>query len=248
MTNLLDPICTINSVTSYPAPWELRGKGYILLYKFPKDFVMEAGLIPAFLRDSFTGDLGAVMVVDYSASNAGPYSELLFIPGKFRFGGKKLNCITKIYVSTWESVVNGWANWAIPKERADFRFTSRENERRETIIVLKNNEPVIDFSLKHSRFSFPIHTALIPFPLVQENDSRLYYTNFTGKGTAQLAQIEEVKVNSELFPDIHPYRPLMSMRIDHFEVTFSPARVTGFSNIPVPVMNELPVTSVLACN
>ena len=34
-------------------------------------------------------------LVDYAESNAGPYGELLFIPGKFRFGGKKLDTISK---------------------------------------------------------------------------------------------------------------------------------------------------------
>ena len=218
---------TISGVRRYPAPWDLTGRGYILLYKFPRDFVTEMGRIPAFLRGSFAGGLGAVMIVDYAASNAGPYGELLFIPSRFHFGGKKLDCITKIYVSAKESVVNGWENWAIPKELADFSFTAAEDKGEGKVVVTKGSEPVMDVTLKHGGISFPIHTRFLPFPLVQEKDGELYYTSFTGKGMAQFAHIEDMRVNPELFPDIGPYHPLVSMRIDHFVVTFPPARVTG---------------------
>lgn len=227
MMNHLEPDPAIDGERSYPAPWDLTGKGYILLYKFPKGFATEVGHIPAFLRGSFAGGLGAVMIVDYAASNAGPYGELLFMPGKFHFGGRKLDCITKIYVSTRESVVNGWENWAIPKEQADFTFAAQENERTETVVVTRDGEPVLDVTLRSGGISFPIHTRLLPFPLVQEKDGELYYTRFTGKGTAQFAHIEDMRVNPELFPDIHPYQPLMSMRIDDFAVTFPPAQVAS---------------------
>ena len=76
-----------NKVKAYPAPWNLHGKGYIFLYKFKKDFVAQSGNVPAFLDGAFVGGFGSMMLVDYEESNAGPYGELLFIPGKFRFGG-----------------------------------------------------------------------------------------------------------------------------------------------------------------
>ena len=109
-------------IKKYPAPWDLKGKGYIFLYKFNKKFVEQSGKVPEFLKDSFTGGFGSVMLVNYKQSNAGPYGELLFIPGKFKFNNKKLDNISKIYVSTMESVVNGRLNWGIPKEKADFSF------------------------------------------------------------------------------------------------------------------------------
>jgi hypothetical protein len=213
------------SVKKYPPPWVLTGSGYILLYKFPKYFALEKGFIPAFLRKSFAGGLGAVMIIDYAKSNAGPYGELLFIPGKFLFRGKKLSCITKIYVSTRESIINGWENWAIPKEQADFIFSVLENKRRGKVVVTKDTEPVIQVSLKNSRISFPIHTKLLPFPLVQEKDGKLYYTNFSGKGWARFTRIEDMRINPELFPDVVAYRPLMIMRIDNFVVTFPPSEI-----------------------
>jgi hypothetical protein len=227
MTSVLEPGYATNSVGRCPAPWSLRGSGYILLYRFPTHFALEAGRIPPFLRTLFAGGLGAVMLVDYAESNAGPYGELLFMPGKFRFRGKKLACITKIYVSTRESVVNGWENWAIPKERADLCFTAQKARRMEQVVVTRDGDLVLEATLRHSRLSFPIHTGLLPFPLVQDKNGELYYTSFTGKGTAQLAHIEDMRVNPDLFPDIHPYQPLIGMHLARFEVTFPPARITG---------------------
>jgi hypothetical protein len=219
-------IDTINGVMRHPAPWNLTGRGYIILYRFPKDFIIAQGLIPTFLGTSFTGGLGAVMLVDYTESNVGPYGELLFIPGRFHFRGKKLHCITKIYVSTRESVENGWENWAIPKELADFHFTLPPHTKRtEKIFVAKDNEPIIGVVLKHGRLPFPIHTKLIPFPLLQEKNGKLYYTGFTGKGIATFARIEDINVNPRLFPDITSFRPFMAVRIDNFAITFPPPHI-----------------------
>jgi Acetoacetate decarboxylase (ADC) len=226
MISLVEPTATISDVKRRPAPWNLHGRGYILLFQFPKGFVAEMGRIPAFLSGSFAGGLGAVMIVDYAASNVGPYGELLFIPGKFHLRGKKLDCITKIYVSTKASVVNGWENWAIPKEQADFSFVALEDKGEEKVIITKGGKPVLDITLRHGGMSFPMHTRLLPFPLVQEKDGRLYYTSFTGKGTAQFAHIENMRVNPELFPDVGPFRPLVCMRVDHFALTFPPSQVT----------------------
>jgi len=230
MSSVLEPTLTENSVRRVPAPWDLRGSGYILLYKFPKGFAIEEGRIPPFLEASFAGGLGAVMLVDYAESNAGPYGELVFIPGRFHCRGKKLDCITKIYVSTLESVVNGWENWAIPKEQADFVFATQENQGTETVSITRGGEPVLDVMLKHGGISFPMHTSLLPFPLVQEKDGELYYTSFSGKGTARFAHVEEMRVNPELFPDIQPYHPLMSIRIDNFAITFPPARTARLAH------------------
>jgi hypothetical protein len=81
--------------------------------------------------------------------------------------------------------------------------------------------------LRYSRLAFPMHTALLPFPLVQEQGGRVYRTDFSGKGKARLAQIVEMRVNPMLFPDITPYRPLLAVRVEDFTLTFAPARITS---------------------
>lgn len=76
--------------------------------------------MPGSLRASFVGGYGALMLVDYSESNCGPYRELLLIPGSFRVRDKTLASISRIFVSTTESLASGRRNWGIPKELADF--------------------------------------------------------------------------------------------------------------------------------
>lgn len=211
-----------NSVKRFPAPWKLRGKGYIFIYKFSRDFVEKQGCVPDFLKENFDGGFGSVMLVDYEQSDAGPYGELLFIPGKFRYGRKRLDTISRIYVSTMESVVNGRANWGIPKEKADFRFeqTGRGEER---VTVSVGEKTAASFVLRSGKLSFPVSTKLLPFPLVQEYEGRRCFTNFFGSGKGHFGRIREADIDPELFPDVTGCRPIAVIRVDPFDITFPEA-------------------------
>lgn len=213
-----------NEVKEYPAPWNLRGKGYIFLYKFEKDFIEQSGTVPSFLDGTFAGGFGSVMLVDYEESNAGPYGELLFIPGKFRFGGKKLDTISKIYVSTMESVVNGRTNWGIPKEKADFSFEKIDNRIEKATIMVDGNIAA-KFILQSGKFSFPVSTKLLPFPLVQQYEGKHYFTNFFGKGKGHFSKVIDMKIDPALFPDVSVCRPIAVIRVDPFNITFPEAKI-----------------------
>ena len=213
-----------NEVRAYPAPWNLRGKGYIFLYKFKKDFVAQNGNVPAFLDGAFAGGFGSVMLVDYEESNAGPYGELLFIPGKFRFRGKKLDTISRIYVSTMESVVNGRANWGIPKEKADFSFEETDGGE-EKVTVTVGGKIAAAFTLRSGRLSFPVSTKLLPFPLVQQYEGKHYFTDFFGKGKGHLAKMTDIQIDPALFPDVSVCRPIAVIRVEPFSITFPRAKI-----------------------
>src|SRR4051794_14743049 len=111
---------------TYPAPWNLRGSGHIFFYRFSQALLAQEAAVPTFMRPTFVGGLGALMMVDYSQSNCGPYQELLLIPGRCLMGGRSYYSISRIFVSTDVSVVNGRRNWGIPKEQADFRVVTSE--------------------------------------------------------------------------------------------------------------------------
>lgn len=211
-------------VPSFPAPWSLRGKGYILIYKFSHEFVEKYGNVPDFLQGHFIGGFGSVMLVDYQESNAGPYGELLFIPGKFDFKGKKLNTISKIYVSSEESVVNGRANWGIPKEQAKFDF-EKLNNREERIRVSFGGTFVAEFVIRSEALPFPVSTRLLPFPLVQLHEGKYFYTTFSGSGTGRFAKIQNIEVDSKLFPDISLCRPIAAIKVEPFVITFPEAHI-----------------------
>ncbi len=211
-------------VPSFPAPWGLQGKGYILIYRFKPEFVEKYGNVPDFLQGHYAGGFGSVMLVDYLQSDAGPYGELLFIPGKFNFNGRRLDTISKIYVSSRESVVNGRANWGIPKQQAEFCF-EKLNSREEHIRVSFGGTLVAEFVIRSGRLPFPVNTKLLPFPLVQMYEGKYYNTTFSGSGIGRFAKIEELNVNSELFPDISVCKPIAAIRVEPFAITFPKALI-----------------------
>lgn len=210
-------------MNSIPAPWSLKGKGYILIYRFTRQFIETEGRIPPFLQNQFAGGLGSVMLVDYASSNAGPYGELLFIPGKFHHQGRKLNTISQIYVSSMASVVNGIENWAIPKELANFKF-QQLSSKKERASVSKENENIADLTLSTFGPSFPINTSLMPFPLVQLHNNQYFYTKFSGKGKGRLAKLENMEINKTLFPDISHVKPIVALKVEPFEIVFPVAK------------------------
>jgi hypothetical protein len=219
---LSDPAFPSDRVPAYPAPWALSGRGYIILYHFKKDFVLDRGFLPEFSKPDFAGGLGAVMVVDYASSPAGPYGELLFIPGKFKGLGRRWDRITKIYVSTLESVLNGRANWAIPKERADFAFQRSDSVENVAVSSCGN----VFFRARFESFGprFPVSTVLLPFPLLQPREGGSLQTTFSGHGKGRLARICGLAIDPELFPDLALARPLVAIAVEPFDIVFPVAR------------------------
>jgi hypothetical protein len=206
----------------YPAPWKLRGNGYIFAFRFPRTLQGSRFFSSPFLGEAFSG-FGAMMLVDYLESTAGPYRELLFVPGRFPFGDKKYYSITKIFVSTMESVENGRRNWGIPKELADFSITS-EGPRRERIAVAVEGKTVIDITMKQGVVPVPVTSSLLPVTLAQKEEDTIYFTQFKGKGTVRPAQILSLTVNHEMFPAVDQFRPFMSLYTRDFSLEFPMAQ------------------------
>jgi len=226
-------------IKEYPAPWKLNGKGYILLYKFSKNEIKNFPFIDDEVKNNFKGGFGTIMIVDYFNSNAGPYGELLFIPGKFHlkfnFQNNSKNKllkkriikyrINKIYVSTIESVNNGIKNWQIPKEIANFYFKKEENNKKEIIEIKKDNDIILKAKIKSYILKFPVNTKILPFPLAQRNEYKIYFTNFRGKGLGSFAKIEELYINEKYFPDISYKNPLLVIKVEPFEIIFPEAKI-----------------------
>jgi hypothetical protein len=222
-------------MNSYPAPWELTGYGYILLYTFGKPMINT--LAPDFLKGKALPSLGSVMLVNYETSNCGPYGELLIIPGKYTHEQhqkkEKLNTISKIYVSSQDSVDNGLKNWAIPKELASFEFQPLgKNSEKVTVTTSYNDQqtPIFEATFKQHLIPFPIHTALLPFPLIQQSMGKYYYTKFSGKGLGRLCTLSDLSINPQFFPDITHVKPLAIVKINPFNITFPEAIVRGPHN------------------
>jgi hypothetical protein len=216
-------------VTEYtPAPWNLTGNGYILLYQLPRSFA--AASSPYGI---YKGGFGAVMLVDYRTSNVGPYRELLFIPGRVAYPEKTGYSISKIYVSTLPSVISGQVNWGIPKELASFEWRSTEAGDRVQVCKEGNSQPFFEIEMKPFGLRFPMTAAVLP-PLVQYRDHKTYITRLQSRAWGQLAKIKDLRVSSSAFPAIDRYKPLMAIKVSNFRMVFPVPEIMphdGSSNI-----------------
>ena len=225
--DLVDPENDFVRVPAVPAPWNLSGRGFMVLYKFNREFLKEKAFLPPDGEMAPAGGLGALMIVDYASSDAGPYSELLFIPGKVHVSGGRWHRITKIYVSTMESVLNGRKNWAIPKEPATFHFSKKDN--LESIEVANDGGTFFQTDIKVYGPRFPVSTKLLPFPLMQGHAGSYLQTSFSGSGWGRLASIRSIQAEQKYFPNLEGVRPLIAVYIDPFKIVFPQARSIGAS-------------------
>ena len=203
-----------------PAPWNLTGNAYVMIYKFSKEFVQENGFLADYQQDRFLGYVGTVMLVNYKTSGVGPYRELLFIPGMFTFDWKKMFSISKIYVSSRESVYNGIENWGIPKEYAVFDWQTNM-DGTENISVKIDGKEFFKTTIKKGFLSFPLTTSILPLTVVQKLRKDLVVTNPTAKGKATLASIKSIEVDKNFFPDLSKVFPLITMKVKDFEMNFN---------------------------
>jgi hypothetical protein len=174
------------------------------------------------------------MYVDYVESGCGPYRELLFIPGAFPFGdGRRHLTISRILVSTWDSVVNGRNNWGIPKDRADFEVEQGlDGGREDRVRVVSGGREVCELRLATLRFapSLPVPGGLLPArlrTLAQSFRGRTYYYAPAAGGRARPGRLLSWRFDAELFPDLAAAPVLAAFKIESFRMTFPVADVTG---------------------
>lgn len=205
-------------------PWNLSGSGYIILYKFSKNYLEKENLIPKFLKGRQCKGFGAIMLLDFKKSPIGAYQELLFIPSKFEMGSKKLATITKTYVSTQCGVNSGSNNWGILKELANFQI-EKIDKNREEITVSKGKDRVASFLFKKTFLPLPAGTKLLSFPLVQKTNRNFYYTSFNGKGVGRMVIIEEMMINEDMFPNTAIIPPFVTVKLDPFNINLPMATI-----------------------
>ena len=201
-----------------PNPWHLKGSGLMLLYKFSRQFIQASPFIPEKLKENFAGGIGYVMLVNYKETPAGPYRELLFIPGKFRVGGKKRQVITKIYVDTQLSIDSGRANWGIPKEMAHFNW---QNAGRQLNISVNHpdGQTILELQASKSLIPIPVSTQILPIRLRQELNSQYFDVQPTGQGWGKLIRLKKLSIPNQ-FPDVSQQRPLLGLWVEPFRMYF----------------------------
>lgn len=209
-------------------PWHLEGSGSILLFRFEHGFLERDAFLPEALRSDLDGRLGLVMLVEYQASGVGPYWELLFLAGPILLDRRRVFTITKIYVSTEASAVNGRENWGIPKEVADFEVDRRG--RTERVIVTREGRTVADLTLGFRELRLGLTAGVLPRSwrtLVQPWEGRTYLTTLEGRGVVHPARLLKARIEPELFPDLTRGRVLAGVYTSRFRLLFPPARIVS---------------------
>lgn len=223
---VLDPPGSLPHVAPHPAPWRLSGSAYAVLVRMTGAETDESWFVPPSLRGKRRSRLALLLYVDYRESDCGPYRELIALGAGFDFGGETVPSITRIYVSTFESVVNGRANWGIPKDRADFTV-ERTATGGERVTVSREGRSFARLELQGFGLALPATSALLPpswRSVAQHWQGQEYRIALAAKGKARLARVVDWSFDAELFPDFAPARVLAAAHLPSFEMTFPVAQ------------------------
>jgi hypothetical protein len=229
---MLQPDSGLPDVPLCPAPWTLRGNGWIVALKLPAQHPAQDAFLPGELAGRGRSLASYLMYVDYAESGCGPYRELLFIPGAFPFpDGRRHLTISRILVSTWDSVVNGRNNWGIPKDRADFAVEQGGTDgREEGVRVTSDGREVCELRFATLRFAppLPVHGAVVPPPLrtlAQRFRGRTYYYAPEARGWVRPGRLLSWRFDAELFPDLGSAAVVAALKVESFRMMFPVARV-----------------------
>lgn len=218
-----------------PAPWQLKGSGYIFALWMPRDVLDHGSFIPPRTPRTGSARLAFAMFVDYQSSDVGPYHELLYIPGKLQFAKDDARMsITRIFVSTEASVVNGRLNWGIPKDRCNFDVTNSGPHDR---ISLRSDDGRVFAELDLEAFGprLPAPMGWTPRSwrtLSQVRDGRRFTYVPDANGHFRFARVRDWRFDSQMFPDLARGRIVAALKITDFSMQFPVATESPFEVHP----------------
>jgi hypothetical protein len=213
-----------------PAPWQLHGSGYALMVRLPTELIEHHAFVPPSLAGKRRGRTAFVLYMDYQSSDGGPYRELLVVPASFDFEPGNHLSITRIYVSSYASVVNGRRNWGIPKDYADFDV-QHVDERVDRIRLSRAGHVFVDLQLRNFGLTLPVHSGMLPgvLTLMQHWRDKVYRFTLRAKGKARLAKVLDWHFDPKFFPDLAQGRVIAGAYLPSFDMTF-----------PMPTVRDLP--------
>lgn len=226
-TLLLESCEQLPEVPLMPAPWHLSGRAYAIATWMPCHLIRHNSFLPVGLADSLRGRLTWTLFVDYRQADCGPYQELLYIPGTLLFGTQRRPSITRIFVSSYDSVVNGRRNWGIAKDRADFQ-ASKTVDNVDQIRIAWRGQTFAELSLKSRWPALPFSSTWIPdalHTLMQRWQGQDYSYTPEIQGHVRPASVLASHFDARLFPDLNQGRILAAACIEDFQMRFPAARV-----------------------
>ncbi len=220
----MSPAVAETSLIPVPPPWRLRGSGYVFVFSFKPWFLRNGGsLPPELVGPHFEAELGVLMLVEYRQSPVGPYREMLFAAGRNLRWRHHLFSITRIYVSTAASAVNGWENWGIPKRTAEFEVVKQPGGA-ERVIVQNDRLVDVDLTVAPDRgLALPAAAFLAPPSLRtirQFRDGQVWETRIGGRGVLRPAKLLDFRAMPKAFPDVNQGKLLAGFRVEDFRLRF----------------------------
>jgi hypothetical protein len=197
-----------------PPPWDLAGRGAILLLRPAK------GARPRRLLDLG----GALAFVAYERSGVDPYLELLHVPYLTHSQGIVGPTIDRIWVTSQRSVVSGRANWGIPKDLADITLDAPSGgpERWNASI---GGTLLASLSLQPTGPALPVFKPRRLGRLLQRMNGRLYATPIDSSGKVRFAKVEHLEFGP-VFADVDPARGAAAVVIPSFRMGFHAADIS----------------------
>ncbi len=211
----------------FPPPWNLTGRGYIVLARFDLDFLRTRGFLDPGLAGSLNGRFAWWMYVDYQTADCGPYRELLFIPGTCAFASGRFLTISRIFVSSVESVVNGRKNWGIPKDRCDFS-AEYGREGLDRVRLSNGSGEIARLVFKPFGPLLPMIVPLLPrawVTLGQHHQGNEFIYTPSVSGWFRFARVIEAGCDPAVFPDFARGRVAGCFEVPEFKMTFPISRV-----------------------
>ncbi len=168
-------------------------------------------------------EAGALMLIRYAQSGVGPYDELLWVS----LTGKPQ--VTRIVVSTQQSVAWGRRNWAIPKSRAEFAWEGEPG--REQVRVTQDGRLLAHLSVQAWGPSLPVTTAVVPAvwrtltqpPLPEAEDRTSLLTTVSASGRVRPARLSVI--GGDFHPALLERRPRLTAAVPDFRMVFPVPRV-----------------------
>jgi hypothetical protein len=228
MTVFLQAQASMPETMRVPAPWTLRGHGWVVLLRLPRTATARTAFVDGGLQRSLRAAVSALMCVEYTSAPCGAYREVLFVPGTMRFpDGRRYPSISRILVSTWTSVVNGRANWGIPKDRAEFDIV--RGRERDGFRVSDDGRDVCYVEFETPRGPrLPFRTSWLPVSwstLAQLHEGRAFYYQPRARGSLRPTRLLRARYDGTLFPELTEATVLASLRVEDFTMEFPVARI-----------------------
>lgn len=210
---------------SNAAPWSLAGKGLIVVLRGASLQGNTFGLANS-QSNGLKSAFKVLMWVDYQTAPCGPYQELLLIPGSVAFSSGRHLTISDIWVSSRQSVLDGRANWGIPKQLASFEELINADLTPEGIsfrVKSEGDEALLELSCQPMGPSLPLKTSWVPArfrSLAQQLNGREYVFSPSASGRIRAAKVASVVQASGVFSGLTRKDVLAAFCIPQFSMEF----------------------------